>query len=909
MIGKTISHYRVIEKLGQGGMGEVFLAHDLSLDRKVALKFLPDIYLGDRERLVRFEREARLLASLNHPNIAAVYGFEQADGKRFLVMELVEGETLAHRIAKGPMPVADALEVCRQIAEGLEAAHEKGIIHRDLKPDNVKVTPEGKVKTLDFGIARAFHDHTSESDGRDATTVTAGMTGPGVLLGTAGYMSPEQVMGKPADKRADIWAFGCSLYECLSGKRAFEGETVTESLASILKGEVDWEILPAAIPLKVKDLLKRCLQKDPRERLHDIADARIEIAEALRLPTVPGAISVRRPIGARFLAAVFLALIVGAAAAALVTWKLRPMPTLPVVRSLLRIEAGHWLDGRRWATGRPTQTAMAVANDGGFIVYSAIVENPGQQAKPQIYLRRMDRMDATPVGGTEGGISPFLSPDDRWIGFWEGGKLKRVSVAGGVPATVCDAALLFGAHWAPDNTIVFCSGVSLGLSRVSAEGGRPEVLTVPDKAKEEDNHRLPHCLPDGRGVLFTVMRHWFDLQPRLALLDLETGKWRVLIEDAADGRYVRTGHLVFLRQGMLMGIAFDLDRLEVKGQAVPAVANVMQALNITGFGANTAAGQYGVSDSGWLVHVPGGILPDSENSLVRVDQKGDVQPVADFTDPFFSPRFSPDGQRIAYCTYGRENHVSIYDINRGTASRLTRDGLANWVAWTPDGKRLVFAWNKSGQSNLYWQPADGSSPMERLTTSENGHFPGSFTHDGSTLAFVETRLETGRDILLLDIKSRRVTPFLNSKAAEGWPEISPDGRWLAYASNENEPARTEVWVRSFPDLGGRWQISKGGGSQPIWSRDGRKLFYWQADQVWVVDIRTEGGFSTDKPRLVFEQRGIGGGAPLRNWDLWPDGQGFLMVKLAEDRPQPVTEMILVQNWLEELKRLVDIGKK
>ena len=510
------------------------------------------------------------------------------------------------------------------------------------------------------------------------------------------------------------------------------------------------------------------------------------------------------------------------------------------------------------------------------------------------------------MAGTEGGISPFLSPDDHWIGFWGDGKLKKVPASGGVPTTLCDGAWPFGADWGPDNTIVFSSGRDLGLSRISGEGGKPEVLTIPDKSREY-GHRLPHWLPDSRGVLFTVMRHKFDLQPRLALLDLKTRKWRVVIEDAADGRCLRTGHLVFLRQGTLMAVGFDLDRLEVKGQPVPIIENVMQALNITSSFYNTAAGQYSVSNSGWLAYVPGGIIPDRENSLVRVDHKGNVQPVAEFKAPFAFPSFSRDGQRIAYQTAGKELCVWVYNPNRGTASRLTGEGWVEALVWTPDGKHLVLGWCASGPQNLYWQPADGSSPMERLTTSENWQYPGSFTPDGSTLAFVEDHPETSEDILLLDMKSRRVTPFLNSKAREGWPEFSPDGHWMAYASNES--GRYEVWVRPFPGPGGKWQISKEGGAQPVWSKDGKQLFYRQADEAWVSDVRTEGGFSAGKPRLLFEKGGFFGGSPIRGWDLWPDGQGFLMIKLDERKPTPVTEIILIQNWFDEPKRLVPAGKK
>jgi hypothetical protein len=486
----------------------------------------------------------------------------------------------------------------------------------------------------------------------------------------------------------------------------------------------------------------------------------------------------------------------------------------------------------------------------------------------------------------------------------------KVSIDGGVPLTLCNSPLPFGASWGPDNSIVFSPDERAGLFRVSAAGGEPESLTTPDKTMEEYGHRLPYCLPDGKGVLFTIMREAFDLQPRIAWLDLKTRKWRVLMEDATDARYVPTGHLVFLRQGTLMTVPFDLGRHEVTGQPVPAVANVMQALNVPASSHNTAAGQFSISDSGWLVYAAGGILPDMQNSLIWVDHKGGAEPIASFKAPFSAPRLSPDGQRIAYTTLGREERVWVYDLNRGTASRLTAEGKTSYVTWTPDGKQVAFDWLKSGPPNLHWQLADGSSAMERLTTSDYWQMQGSWSPDGATLAFVERPPDTNWDILLLDLRSRRVTPFLNSRAwGEGWPEFSPDGRWMAYVSDES--GRWEVYVRTFPGPGGKWLISQEGGQEPLWARTGKQLFYrqWDKNQVWVVDIRTDGGFSASKPRLLFKAPGLGLGGPIRSWDLSLDGQRFLMVKNEEAKPTPVTEMVLVMNWFEELKRLAPSGKK
>jgi serine/threonine-protein kinase len=902
--------YRITEEIGRGGMGVVYEAEDTKLGRKVAIKVLPEVFTQDPERLARFEREARVLASLNHPNIAAIYGVEEADGKRFLVLELVEGETLAERLSRGALSIEETLEVCRQIAEGLEGAHEKGIIHRDLKPSNVKITPERKVKILDFGLAKALHGQTSEVDISKSPTITADMTEPGVILGTAAYMSPEQATGRPVDKRADIWAFGCILFECLTGKRPFLGATVTESLAAILRGEPDWDSLPAGTPQNVRAVVRRCLQKDPRERLHDIADVRIEIVEPATYPSK--SVAAPRRLSLMWLAAcAAVMLLAGILIGRLLIWPPRSTPSPSVVTSIIKIEPGHWLDGMREAMEmeRPSRTAMAISSDGRFVVYSAIEENPGPEATSQLYLRRMDQSEAKPIAGTEGGINPFLSPDNRWVGFWvaRDGKLKKVRVEGGVPGTLCDlSAWFFGANWGPDNSIVFTDGWGTGLSRVSAEGGKPETLTKPDPKREEQNHRLPSWLPNGKAVLFTITRHGFDRQPWLALLRLDTREWHVLLQDAADARYVPTGHLIFLRQGTLMAVRFDLAKLEVIGQPVALVENVMQGFHQSGY-RNTGAGQFGISDTGSLIYAAGGIVPDQKASLVWVDQRGIQQSVTALQFPFSAPRLSPDGQRIAYVTAARERPVYVYDLARGTNSRLTGEGTAIRPIWAPDGKRLLFGWKKSLTSSLFWQPYDGSSPMERLTPSEYEQWPGSWSSDGKTVAFVDFHPDTGGDIAMLDVRSGRVMPFLNSEFDEAYPEFSPDGRWIAYTSDESK--RSEVYVRAFPGPGMKQQVSSEGGDEPLWARNGKQLFYRREDQVWVVDVRTDGGFAATKPRLLFEKPGYGSGYPIRAYDLSLDSQRFLIVKEEQRKPSPATEMVLVQNWFEELKRLVPTGKK
>jgi len=901
--------YRIIDEIGRGGMGVVYNAEDTTLARRVAIKVLPEVFTGDPERMARFEREARILASLNHPNIATIHGLEGTDGKRFLVMELVEGETLAERIGRGPLPMDETLKVCLQIAEGVEAAHERGIIHRDLKPANVKLTPDGKVKVLDFGLAKAFHEETAASDLSKSPTITEQMTEPGVILGTAAYMSPEQAKGKTVDKRTDIWAFGCILYESLTGKRAFHGATVTETIAAILRGEPDWDSLPADTPRSVRAVLRRCLQKEPKERMRDIGDARLEIEAPTGYPsesvTAPRRFSL---VWLGVCAAVML--LAGILVDRIFIKHRQPVSSPRVVTSTIKVEPSHRLQGTlsEEEMERPTCTAMTISSDGSFVVYSAIEENPGPQAKPRLYLRRMDQSAAKPIAGTEGGDNPFLSLDNRWVGFSADGKLKKAPVEGGVPSTVCELSSRFlGATWGRDNSIVIADGWTAGLSRISAEGGKLETLTKPDPKREEYGHRLPSWLPNGKAVLFTITRHGWDWQPRLALLRLDKGEWRPLIEDAADARYVPTGHLVFLRQGTLMAVRFDLARMEVVGQPVALVENVMQAFTSNNFGGHTGAGQFGISDTGALIYAAGGIVPATKISLVWVDQRGSEQPVTASQFPFWAPRLSPDGQRIAYIAWGRECLVSVFDLGRGTNSRLTGEGKAYNVIWSLDGKRLLFGWQKFPPANLYWQPSDGSSPMERLIESENDQWPASWSSDGKTVALVERSPVSGFDIAMMDVPSGRVTPFLNSPFNEEYPEFSPDGRWIAYSSDESN--RNEVYVRPFPGPGMKDLVSSEGGREPLWARNGKQLFYRNEDQMWVVDVRTDGGFAATKPRRLFDNPGYTAAFPMRTYDLSLDGQRFLMVKEEQEKPTPVTEMTLVQNWFEDLKRLVPTEKK
>lgn len=916
--GEILGHYRVIEKIGAGGMGVVYKGRDTHLDRLAALKVLPPGTVADPESRRRFAQEAKAASALNHPNIITVYEISNTDGVDFIAMEYVEGRTLAQLIGHHRMPLKQVLAYATQIADAVGKAHAAGIIHRDLKPSNIMITSEDNVKILDFGLAKLVAK-SGLVDGEAAASTLETLTKEGRLLGTAAYMAPEQAEGKPVDARCDIFSFGLILYEMLTGRRPFSGDTNLAMITAMLHEEpTPLSQIVSGLPAEVERVVMRCLRKDPQRRWQSMPDLKL-VLEDLKEESSSGKfpLTVARRFSFGWLAAgAIIMILTGFLIGLAVRKPTQPTPAFPVVRSIIKLESGQWLDGMRTERQlqRPSRTAVAMSKDGRFIVYSAITENPGPQAKPQLYLRRTDQSEAKPIAGTEGGINPFLSPDDLWVGFWADGKLMKVSIDGGVPVTLCNAKLLFGASWALDNSIIFAYVKESGLFRVSTEGGNPESLTTPDRTKEEYSHRLPHSLPDGKGVLFTIMKEPWDLQPRIALLDGKTRKWRVLLEDAADARYVPTGHLVFLRQGTLMVVPFDLGSHQVTGQPVPVIANVMQALNVRHSNYNTAAGQFDISDSGWLVYAQGGILPDTQNSLAWVDHQGKAEAIASFKAPFFAPRLSPDGQRIAYTTLGKEDQVWVYDLNRGTASQLTSEGRALYVNWTPDGKRLVFGWWKTGLPNLYWQPADGSAAMERLMPSDYRQDAGSWSPDGATLAFVESHPDTGYDIFLLDLRSRRITPFLNSRAFEGYPEFSPDGRWMAYVSDES--GREEVYVRPFPGPGGKWMISQEGGIEPLWARDEKQLLYRSTDgeQIWAVDVRADGGFSASKPRLRSKAPGVGLGTappatPIREWDVSLDSQRFLMVKVEEPKPTPVTEMVLVMNWFQDLERLAPTGKK
>lgn len=886
LVGSRVGSYQVISVLGVGGMGEVYQAHDTKLGRDVAIKVVPSAFANDPERLARFEREARMLASLNHPYIATIHGLEQTDGVQYLVMELVPGETLAERLSGGPLRIEEALRIAGQIAEALEAAHERGVIHRDLKPANVKVSPEGRVKVLDFGLAKAF-----SGDGRgnasDAPPRSSTLTEEGRILGTPAYMSPEQARGKSLDRRTDIWAFGCVLYEMLTAQQAFRGETLSDTIAAVLERESDWRALPPATPAIIRDLLRRCLQKDPQRRLHDAADARIEIEEALAAPASAENTASSKDSNARWrrvplwgVASLFLAILAVFAIRNLKSSS--PTRPRPVSRIAIALPPGQPL------AGMEAGLALALSPDGTRLAYVA-----RQGGVQELYVRLLEVLEARPLPGTEGATQPFFSPDGEWVGFFAGGKLRKVSVNGGEPLTLCDAKDPRGAAWSSQGIIGFAPTRTATLWQVSDAGSAAQPLSRLEK--EEDSHRWPEFLPGGRAVLFAAAQsgdNWSNA--RVAVQSVGTGERRNLIHGGTHARYTPSGHLVYARGGTLMAVPFDPQRLEVTGTAVPMVEGVLQP-------AFSGAAQYSISSTGSLVYVPESVRA-TQRSLVWVSRNGAEKPLPAPAGAYRIPRLSPDGRRVAVVLEEPEPQVWLYDLARETLTRLTFEGDVNQnPAWTPDGQRIAFS-STAGPS---WQLADGSRGRESLTPKGLSSTPTFFSPDGQLLALNRIGPATGFDIWVLRLADRKVQPFLQTPFDEHSATFSPDGRWVAYASNAS--GHSEIYLQPYSGPGGKWQISADGGAEPVWNRNGRELFYRNGDKMMAVEITTQPGFSAGKAKLLFAAHYQATPNVNSNYDVSPDGQRFLMLKPSGEHD--ATQINVVLNWFEELKRRVPPGTK
>jgi serine/threonine-protein kinase len=906
--GTKLGSYEVIALIGAGGMGEVYQAHDTKLGRDVAIKVLPEAFAHDPERLSRFQREAKMLASLNHPNIAAIYGLEQSGSTHYLVMELVPGETLQERVKReGAMPIDEVLAIAKQIAEALEAAHEKGIIHRDLKPANVKVTPEGKVKVLDFGLAKAFAGDV-EKDLSEATTLMTRPAEDGRILGTPAYMSPEQARGKPVDKRTDIWAFGAVLYELLTGKPAFHGEDVTEILAAVVKSEPDWTALPAKVPSAIRTLLTRCLRKDRRQRISDATDVRIEIEDAIAAPKDSGATQPTpvtrgwRERAAWSAVAGVLALI---AIASTIGFVLRaPKPQQPV-----HLSAEIGADASLYTAYGPS---VILSPDGARLALVAT----GSDQKRRIYIRSLDQLQATALSGTENAGDPFFSPDGQWIGFFADDKLKKISVQGGAVVTLCDANGDRGGSWGEDGTIVFTPTNQVALSKVSSAGGTPQPLTTLDKQAHEATQRWPQVLPGGKDVLFTsnttagVGATFEDAE--IVVYSMASGRRRTVLSGGFYARYLPSGHLVYMHEGTLFAVAFDLKRFTVTGQPAPIVEGVVTT-------PNTGGAQFSFSDAGNLLYV-GGRGGGQNVSIYWMDSEGNFTPLRETPGNYHNPAFSLDGKRLALQIFdGRRYDIWVYELERNNLTRLTFNGEANTnPLWTPDGQRIVYSsQEKGGAFNLWWIRADGAGDAQRLTESKSPQYAGSWRPDGKVLAIQQINPDTGNDIMTLPIEGNEKSgwkpgepkPFVNSPFEEMNPAFSPDGRWLAYRSNES--GNSEVYVRPFPGPGGKWQISTGGGGYPKWSRNGKELFYGTPDfKIMVVSYTAFGdSLHTDKPQLWSPGQFINRGLGNYTFDLHPDGKRFAVLKTpGAEQTAAVNKVSFIFNFFDELRSKVPPGK-
>jgi Tol biopolymer transport system component len=892
--GRRLGPHEILSAIGAGGMGEVYRARDTRLDRIVAIKVLPT-HLADRSELrERFEREAKTIASLNHPHICTLFDIGQQDGIDYIVMEYLEGETLAQRLLKGSLPVDLVLQYAIEIADALDKAHRKGVTHRDLKPGNIMITKSG-TKLLDFGLAKLKQEATPANVPlSELPTANDPLTAEGSIVGTMQYMAPEQLEGKEVDARTDIFAFGAVVYEMATGKRAFEGKTQASLIAKILETDpVSMAALQPMTPPALDRVVKRCLAKDPENRWQTARDLEVElkwIAEGGSQVTLASTAAARgiRALGRRALILGLGVLLLVAVIASLAAWNLKPSPPQPVSRLVVNLPLGQQLAGLEYGP------AVALSPDGTQLAYVA-----RQGGAQQIYLRAMDTLEAKPIPATEGGVSPSFSPDGQWIIFFAGNQLKKVSVSGGATLNLGDAPIPQGASWGGKGIIAFTPTTVAPLQQVSDAGGAPQPLTRLEKG--ENSHRWPEFLPGGKAVLFaagTTSTVWTNSQ--IAVQSVGTKERRNLIQGGTHPLYSLSGHLIYAQGGSLLAVPFDSQRLTATGEAVPVVESVLQS-------SSTGAAQYSLSNSGSLAYVSGGVQ-SAQNKLVWVSRNGAEQPVPAPVLAYRQPRLSPDGRRVAVTIQEQEAQTWLYDLSRETLSRLTFGGKYNNApAWTGDGKRIAFESNKEGPFNIFWELADGSGSLERLTTSEYANIPMSFSPDGQLLAFIEVNPTTGYDIWVMRLSDRKAQPFIRTPFNESVPRFSPDGRWLLYVSNES--GRYEIYVQPYPGPGGKWQISTEGGTEPVWNPNGRELFYRSGDKMMAVDIATLPSFAAGKPRLLFEGKYVPTPLTNPNYDVSPDGQRFLMVKPSEQEQAAPTQINVVLNWFEELKQKVPVGKK
>jgi serine/threonine protein kinase/Tol biopolymer transport system component len=893
-IGTQLGSYEITALLGKGGMGEVYRARDTKLKRDVAIKVLPDEFSRDADRVSRFQREAEVLASLNHSNVAAIYDLQEANGSRYLVLELVEGETLGDRIARGPIPVEEALDIAKNICEALEAAHEKGIIHRDLKPANVKITPDGKVKVLDFGLAKAMSGTTTATTLSNSPTLVSGSMG-GMIVGTAAYMSPEQARGREADQRSDVFAFGCVLYEMLTGRQAFQGEDVSDVLASVMKIEPDMNLLPANLSPRLRELLGRCLAKNRKDRWYAVGDLRVELETIIADPLGVKFQVVRkippRPLWKRAIPAAAW-LLVGAVIAGTAAWTLKPSRPLAITRFPILLGEGQQFTN----TGR---NVLAISPDGTQIIYVA---------NRTLYHRPMYELEARLIPGTgtqTAVLSPVFSPDGQSVVFWTelDRTLKKISVNGGTPITLCPVDIPLGMSWTTDGILVAQSGKE--ILRVSPNAGKPEVLV----STKSETATLPYMLPGGKAVLFTLHSgtdpdKWDKAQ--IVVQTLASGERKTLIEGGSDGRYVPSGHIVYAFSGTLRAVAFDLQKLQVTSGAVPVLEGVRR-------GNTDGVAQYVFSDNGSLIYVPGPATNAfTQRDLALIDRKGSVELLKLPPGPKEAARFSPDGKRVAFGSDdGKEAIVSIYDL-AGTSAprRLTFGGRNRFPLWSSDGQRIAFQSNREGDLGIFWQRADGTGTAERLTkpNKDTAHVPESWSPNGEGFLFNVVEGST-HSLWMFSFKDKKAAPFGSVQSSIPPNAVfSPDGKWVAYASDET--GRREVYVQPFPSTGAKYQVLSPGAinpHHPLWSPDGRELFYIPTGgQAVVVSFTAQPSVSFGKPEPVTGMLDQGGPGTKRNTDIGPNGRFIGVVAADEAQPAGSPAIQVVLNWFTEVQRRVPV---
>ncbi len=867
-------------------MGEVYRAKDTKLKRDVALKVLPAAFARDPDRMARFQREAEVLASLNHPNIAAIYGVEHADGMQALAMEMVEGES-----PKGPLGFDEAWHIASQIAGALEYAHDKGVIHRDLKPANVKVTPDGVVKLLDFGLAKAFSLQTetrASGNGENSPTLTMGATEVGMILGTAAYMSPEQARGKAVDTRADIWSFGVVLYELLTGERLFQGEDAAETLAAVIQKQPDLSRVPA----KARRLLERCLEKDPKRRLRDIGDAEALLVNAT-------AMEVPAPSRSRFGIVAMIAMVVLLFALVATSWALfratRPAELKPLVR--LDVDLGPNV-----SLGSQAGADAILSPDGTRLVYVS---------QGKLFTRKLDQPEGVELAGTEGAFSPFFSPDGKWVAFFAVGKLKKLSVEGGAPVVLVDAPNASSGTWGEDGNII-ASFSNSSLSRIPSAGGTPTPVT--ELAPGEFRHNWPQVLPGGKALLFSSATSNGN---NIDIVSLKDGRRKILQKGGLFGRYVPTsngaGHLMYVNNGTLFAVAFDLDALEVRGTPVPVLDQV--AYNPQ-YGSAQLDFSGVASGPGTLLYRRGGATASKLVTVQWLDSEGKMQPLLAKPGTYTRLRLSPDGQRLALeIPGGSSPDIWIYEGQRDTMTRLTFDAgtVGMQAVWSPDGRYIVFA----GKGGVFWTRSDGSGTPQPLTQSKNAQFPNSFTPDGSRMTVIESNGSGGFALLTMalhndstGLRGGKPEVFLQGSFDVRTPMFSPDGRWLAYSSNES--GNYQVYVRAFPAQGGKWLISNAGGLFPVWSHNGRELFFRSSEnRIMVASYIVKGdSFVADQPRVWSEKRL----APVgfaQTFDVAPDGKRIAVLMPVEtpEAQQAQNHVVFLINFFDELRRKVPLSGK